>query len=503
MRRKYAPPTFLRCAPHRRARFAGDEKGVVLPLVAMSMVVLLGLTTLAHDVSIYFDLQTQLQKAADAFALGGAAELDGRPGAIDRADNAINTLLANRNSSVWGGADQLQVTVQARSYLKRLPDRDHEQDVSAYAIADEASDAEQRAARFLQIVVAPVTIRTFFPATLFGAASNQLTTAATAVAGFSEAVCRFTPVYICNPYEGGSPSIYEAVQDPAERRRELTLKQGPHNASSCPGNFGYLSVGDNGAKALREALAAANPPKCYSKDNVTTQPGNITSASEALNVRFDLYEGSAAGMKNATYPPATNVRKGYYAQGNACTQQKYECPTNKSGVATCPNPLPFSALTADKGVTRSLCGGAVGDGQWDVDGYWVANHASSGHAKPAAWTNAAPPSRYDVYRYEIEQGYVNDPSTGEAGKAPETGAPACNAPGLSNPDRRIMYGAVVNCIANADKIAGRMDLPVETFARFFLTRPVEQTNDIHAELVGLVDPNTDQGVVHDSVQLYR
>lgn len=485
-------------------RFGADENGIVLPVVAVSMVALLGLTTLAHDVSIFFNLQTQLQKAADAFALSAAAELDGRPDAITRAENAINTLLANQNSSVWGGADNLKVTVQSRAFLTRLPDHDYDPDVSPYVVADEIGEAGQRSARYLRVAVTPVTIRTFFPATIFGAASNQMTTSASAVAGYSETVCKFTPVYICNPYEAGSPSIYDAVKDPTERRRELTLKQGPHTSSSCPGNFGFLAVGDNGAKALREALAAVSPPKCYARDKVETKPGNITAASDALNVRFDLYEGSAASMNSASYPPAVNVRKGYYAQGNACNQTAYQCPTSKKGGPSCPKNLPFAGLGSDSATTRTLCGGAVGNGLWDVEGYWTTNHSSSGRARPASWTNASPPSRYEVYQYEIAEGYVNDPSLGEAGKSPEKGAPACNGPGLANPDRRIMYGAVVNCLANADKFNGSAELPVETFAKFFLTRPVDKSsNDIYGELVGLVEPNTDQGVVHDSVQLYR
>src|SRR5215470_11821103 len=86
------------------ADFAKDQRGVILPLVALTIVALLGLGALALDASRYFDLQTQLQKAADAFALAGAKELDGRPGAHARADAAIQNLLVatNANMSAWG-----------------------------------------------------------------------------------------------------------------------------------------------------------------------------------------------------------------------------------------------------------------------------------------------------------------------------------------------------------------------------------------------------------------
>ena len=107
--------------------FLADQSGAVLPIATVSLVVLVGFATLAVDLSRVMDLQTQLQKAADAFALAGAAELNGDPGggttldAITRANNAIDNLMSSKNSTVFAGAP---VTVSAITYLATLPASD-------------------------------------------------------------------------------------------------------------------------------------------------------------------------------------------------------------------------------------------------------------------------------------------------------------------------------------------------------------------------------------------
>ena len=51
----------------------------------------------------------------------------------------------------------------------------------------------------------------------------------------------------------------------------------------------------------------------------------------------------------------------------------------------------------------------MGEGNWDFDSYWQVNH---GDSEPLQNLNGGVPSRYRVYRYEIEQGRVGDVSLG-------------------------------------------------------------------------------------------
>ena len=76
-------------------RLARDESGAALIYVSIALTVLMGLAALVVDGSRLFTLHTELQSAADAIALAGAAELDTGAGAIDRAETAMANLVQN------------------------------------------------------------------------------------------------------------------------------------------------------------------------------------------------------------------------------------------------------------------------------------------------------------------------------------------------------------------------------------------------------------------------
>src|SRR5690348_14200667 len=52
-----------------------DRRGAILPLFGLLLVVLLAMTAFAVDIGYIVSVQSQLQNAADAAALAGAAEL--------------------------------------------------------------------------------------------------------------------------------------------------------------------------------------------------------------------------------------------------------------------------------------------------------------------------------------------------------------------------------------------------------------------------------------------
>ena len=189
----------------------------------------------------------------------------------------------------------------------------------------------------------------------------------------------------------------------------------------------------------------------------------------------------------------TNVRKGYVAgkgKGGACNASPTSPNTNALGRDSA---FPYA-------------GGRVGNGQWDFETYWANNF---GGPRPNGWSNANLPSRYEVYRYEIENGLVGQAAV--AGKAAgEKGGPACYSGGTvtDSPDRRVIIGAIVDCgDLNVHGSSGG-PLPVRAFGKFFLTEPVPKNPDpdagtIFAELIGLAEPGTDKDIVRDIVQLYR
>src|SRR5262249_50965590 len=117
------------------------------------------------------------------------------------------------------------------------------------------------------------------------------------------------------------------------------------------------------------------------------------------------------------------------------------------------------------------------------------NHGASGlpsnlNGGPAS--NADVPSRYRVYRYEIEQGRAADVSRGG-----ESGAPACYRGGdlSGTPDRRILHAAIVNCQSLQLEGEVQSTVPVAAFGKLFLTLPLARSQtDLYVEMVGLVRP---------------
>jgi Flp pilus assembly protein TadG len=475
-------------------RFGRDERAAVLIYVSIILPVLIGTAVLAVDASRLSILATTLQKGADALALAGAAELDRKPTAIARAEAAIANMVANRHKFAAGSPGT--VAKASTRYLKSLPAND-------ISVIDSTHDTTDPAlARFVEVTVAPQTLNTILPASFIGGATS-VTATARAVAGFDAAVCQFTPLFICNPYEGTGISVWEAVSNPTYRRRQLKLQLGPGGTSQYfPGNYGWLDSpnfggGSNGANALRDALAMVQPQTCFVQNGVSQKTGNISSADAAINTRFDLWSGPYNNAhNNSAYRPAQNVRKGYvpgHGSHGACNAEATDPNVNKLGRD---DSFPYAS-------------GRMGSGNWDFDGYWSTNFGST--SKPTDATGVVysntnnRPARYDVYRYEIAANLTG--LAAQSGAAiGETGTPACySGGGLSdNPDRRIIYGAIIDCGGVSVHGNSGGPLAVTVFAKFFLTEPVAADGTIHAELVGFVEPGTvSNTVARDIVQLYR
>ena len=191
--------------------FRHDERGGVLPLLAIALPVLLGFTVLAVDAGRYFNLHTSVQWGADALALAAAAELDRKTDAIARANRAIDNLVAN-DQRFGDGAQKISRANVTVRFLKSLPTSD------ATAIASANVTTNPVEARYVEVAVQPVPFRSYFAA----AASLQggpTQATGSAVAGFDSVACKVSPLFTCNPYEDSSTSIFDAAKDPSFRRR--------------------------------------------------------------------------------------------------------------------------------------------------------------------------------------------------------------------------------------------------------------------------------------------
>jgi Flp pilus assembly protein TadG len=482
---------------------------MALVLVSIMLPAIIGFSLLVIDMSRANNMHFDLQKGADAFALAAAAELDGRPDSITRADRALATLVANDyyfSDSATPGPQTLAVAGVTRRYLNNLP-ADNAPIPVGYVITDEVAKAPT--ARFVQITVTPVGFAAIFPVSfLSSSATGSFNIGATAVAGFNTSVCDYTPVFICNPYEkteaAGGLSLEQAASVRNQRRRQLILRGDKFYG---PGNFSFLdSPLGNGAKALEQALAKVRPASCFAQHGVNTKPGqNAGPVLDGLNARFGL---------TSTYvtsdPPAQNVRMGV---------QSVTC---KSGAV---KTVTFNTTTGTVGLNRDGCyktgtctaldpanpadAGMLGDGDWKPGDYWTANHLVPGStttSRPfptgvpwtATGTDAA--TRYEMYRYEVDNNLIGDKST-----SGDTGLPLCGMASTAAPDRRILYGAILDC----DKLAlngNQTDVPVRAFGSFFITEPIKNGKEIFVELVDITGKGgrgTLDNFLRDEAQLYR
>jgi hypothetical protein len=386
-------------------------------------------------------------------------------------------------------------------FLKSIPNSDGAAVTSAnYADTDPVVGEDET--RFIEVKVTPTAFTTLFPASFLSGnvAGNGMSIGAAATAGFTSSVCDYTPVFICNPYEPGagnntgSVTLEQAAQTREYRRRQIKLRG---DGAYAPGNFAFLSSPfGNGAQQLERMLADSKPQNCYSRDGVDTEPGqNAGPVEDGLNSRFGINSSSFSDG------PAVNVRKGAKNGDQYVKSNKVDWETD---------PTKGVGLERDSCHMTGTCTmmfGRMGAGDWNINRYWAANHPTRG-ALPTALsgTGANQPTRYEMYRYEIANGLVADPSVGG-----ETGTPpAVAGTPISTPDRRLLYGAILDCKALQDSgisFNGRATgIPVKRFGSFFVTEPIKDGKDIFVELVDITGKGgngTLDNYLRDEAQLYR
>ncbi len=296
---------------------------------------------LAMDLGKAWNLQTELQHAADACALAGATQLDGADGARARAiDACVNkvapplvensqrfasdglggdvTFDPNTAIDTGGGADDGKMLNPDIKFYTSLP---------ISAAVEATSDAE---ATYIEATVASRRVDFSFAAVV--GAVTSANPGARAVAGWTSFFCDSPPMFLCNPAEplGGNKSepffIDSSCPDygdgPSCVGRTLAMKThaGGGNQQLGPGDWGYLSltVFDpktggtteiSGAKELGEALASVVFDNVCTGNQLSTKPGNMTSLDRMINTRFDIYAKPADRM-DTNRQPARQALKG-------------------------------------------------------------------------------------------------------------------------------------------------------------------------------------------------
>jgi hypothetical protein len=492
-----------RIARLRLRDYAQGEDGAVLVLVALFLAVAFGFLALAVDFGRVASTQSDMQSYADQVALAAAAELDGRPDAITRAQSAADRLISDW--ATYASSDRrLRGSADYRlTFLRTLPGDDR--------AAATATTADGRLARYVQVQANQATVPTPFAAVaaaIRGAAGTQdsSTVAAVAVAGTASYACDVTPLMFCVPN-----SAWRAENNIG---RQIQLRSGGQGAAWGPGNFGFLDptslaidpngpcASETGAQLYLCLIGAERAvTTCIRTDQgLNTLTGQRNGLANGFNTRFDIYRSTMGGADdNPAYRPAPNTVQGTLPRRNGGgNSPRPACRGNNVDVSDA------MALPRDTCITTGSCG-RFGNGNWNRTAYVAMNHNGS-------YPSGTSPSstRYAVYLAEIAAARSRTPPNNVPlpGKQ-ETGAPTCHALGASTDTaRRNLIAAAVDCTAN--NIQGNTSgvVPLE-YVELFLTEPVGTTgNDtnIFVEVIGGAGgfgSGASVGAYRDIVQLYR
>lgn len=526
--------SFLSC-------FFRTDQAAIAPLYAFALFALVGMAGIGFDYARLVSLDSELQNAADQAALAAATQLDKEPTAIARAIGAAQGgLVANETLLANDGGARAVAVPTVTFFTTRA---DAELNVNGYnAIDDPARDAS---AAFVRVAVEMRTAN-YALTPIVGALSGTID--AKAVAGMGSALCRSPPLMMCNPNEDEDGDKDADFNADAYAGYGLLLKGGG-GKSWAPGNFGFLDTGpENGVPALLKALGWSDSPNnCVAQagaDNVDTETGNKTSASKALNTRFDMYDGGACPSGGGTCPASINSRKDVMRPANAnsgkgCEFDKtgWQEPASGKYLPTSATvPLPITTILTSMGHPRDMChavasdpvapcSGHIGNGLWDRDAYFRSHYlrtsAGAGGAIGTRWTaarwwvntglasnatTALDVSRYEVYLWEIEHrgqtidGVVilgKDPPSASGSTLVKHGTPVCSGlksygsgtvPDDTTGDRRRVTVAVINCVGEEVK-GSSTDVPVRRWMNVFLVQPSLKrdrtgTDEIYVEIIG-------------------
>jgi Putative Flp pilus-assembly TadE/G-like len=467
-----------------------SRDGVTAPLVALSLFGIVSAGALAFDYSRLVSLDTEIQDAADHAALAGVTQLDGKAGAQARALAAANGLIANetRFANDLGGTATSVASIAFYTNITKNP---------------ATGDADSR---FLQVTMATRTAR-YALTPIIGALATG-TVSARAMAGLGSAVCNTPPLMMCNPNESGGNLDFDA--NALSGVGIALVSVGGGGGGWAPGNFGYLDAGQStgvGTPELRDALAKTNAAlRCISSTGVNTSPGANTTVTDALNVRFDIYDNGYARntcFGNPQCAPAANVFKDVIRRApvsaNSCVFGNNNNAWKLPNQPYDPDPITRVDTSIDAmGLPRDICHavsiagdcayGRIGDANWERAEYFNLNHSGT----PWATTSGLGPNvtRYQTYKWETATGALGPISA--PGGFDNHGAPVCTTPGVTpgptTADRRKVSAAIINCTVNSVN-GNSTNVPVLKWVDFFLVEPSlnrsrTSAGDVYLEVIG-------------------
>lgn len=255
-----------------------DQKGVVLPILAVGMLILIGIAGLALDMGHAFLNRTRLQNALDAAALSGAVTLDRQRDTVQASADALNTF--NLNAALdMDNPGLLPVIEFSDTLIPFVPG---------------GLDP-----RYVRVTVDSFQEPMWFAQVLPGVGTTK-DVGGSAVAGPSpslDEICDIAPIMLCGDPSAdtdcGDGDCFGYTFDPTSAE-ETVLKTGSGSDWEVgPGNFQLIRLDDSkGGADVRENLAGSFENCIRSTEPIETEPGNtVGPVAQGINTRFGIYNG--------------------------------------------------------------------------------------------------------------------------------------------------------------------------------------------------------------------
>lgn len=276
--------------------FFKKQSGTIMPITALALLSIMGMSSLVFDSSHLYINKTKLQNLVDSAALASAKTLDDSGSqfmARRAAQNILNTNLAQSNYSELTSLGLVQNNFTVQFSDTRNP-----------FVANPA------ATRFVRISLNQdaIQLNTIF-LSIFGKETIPLM--ASAVAGPSPdlgAICNAIPTVVC-----GDPDIAPSNSGMYGYNygSQVSLVLGnTQNNDIGPGNYQLLDLGND--NSIRSSLAGGSTTCIASQSTVETKPGvNRGPVTQGFNTRFGIYSGPVSSDE---FPPdvITNAGSGSY-----------------------------------------------------------------------------------------------------------------------------------------------------------------------------------------------
>ena len=296
-----------------KKNYKRKQRGSIMPVTAIALVSIMGMTGMVIDSSRLFLNRSKLQSLLDAAALTSAKVLD-ETGRQFNARQAANRSIAN-NLAQPGFESLRNLDLNAASFIIQFSA------TRSPFIANPASSSFVR----IQLNPGTVVLNTTF---LNMMGINGLGLSGSALAGPSPAlgnVCNLVPSVICaDPNEEPDDDGMFGY----EYGEQVSLAMGSvENNDVGPGNFQLLDLGLGGNDDGLRASLAGGASGCTSDDStVETQPGvNRGPVAQGFNTRFGIYTGPVSA---ADYPPDLVVDAGAAGYPDSYSDYKTNYATN-------------------------------------------------------------------------------------------------------------------------------------------------------------------------------